>query len=382
MMNRYFVLPLLVIAAACANQTKAPSSDGGWDVVVSGKVAHPGNGKIRIEELTMGESGKIDSATVGTDGTYSATIHVQHPGFYRINFDDRQVVDVVVDSTNFVLNVDGADQSGPVEIKGSPDYDLIRDVQQRLVAFQEGEGLKQLEAQFEIARQANNEVAIVQIQNQYMEQIAKAHGDIIASLEDKPVTLGLINLLQGNTFDKDNFYSFYERVANRIPARVAKSEFAKQFKDMVVKMAITAVGQPAPEIALPDPSGKVVALSSLKGKYVLVDFWAKWCGPCRRENPNVVKAYKKFKDKGFEVFGVSLDRTKEDWVQAIQQDGLTWTHVSDLKYFESQAAIDYNINAIPFSILLDPNGIIIAKNLRGVALDKKLEEVFAAKKKS
>jgi peroxiredoxin len=137
-------------------------------------------------------------------------------------------------------------------------------------------------------------------------------------------------------------------------------------------MAVTAIGQKAPEISLPDPEGKTVTLSSLKGKYVLVDFWAYWCKPCRNENPNVVKAYKQFKDKGFEVFGVSLDRNKEDWLSAIKEDGLTWTHVSDLKYFESQAALDYNINAIPFSILVDPDGVIIAKNLRGDALQKKL----------
>jgi peroxiredoxin len=138
----------------------------------------------------------------------------------------------------------------------------------------------------------------------------------------------------------------------------------------------TAVGQPAPEISLPDPDGKVITLSSFKGKYVLVDFWAKWCGPCRQENPNVVKAYKQFKGKGFDILGVSLDRTKEDWVKAIKEDGLTWNHVSDLKYFQSQAAQDYNISGIPFSILVDPKGIIVAKNLRGSALQKKLAEVL------
>jgi peroxiredoxin len=144
-------------------------------------------------------------------------------------------------------------------------------------------------------------------------------------------------------------------------------------------MKALAIGQLAPEISLPNPDGTVVPLSSLRGKYVLVDFWAKWCGPCRRENPNIVRAYNQYKDKGFTVYGVSLDRSKADWLQGIQEDGLTWTHVSDLKYWQSEAAKTYNITAIPFSLLLDPNGKIIAKNLRGQALDEKLEEVLGGK---
>ena len=145
---------------------------------------------------------------------------------------------------------------------------------------------------------------------------------------------------------------------------------------MVESLKAVAIGQVAPEIALPNPDGQIVKLSSLRGKYVLIDFWAKWCGPCRKENPNVVKAYLANKDKGFEVFGVSLDRNKEDWVKAIKEDNLTWTHVSDLKYFQSEAALKYNITGIPFSVLVDPKGVIIAKNLRGEDLHKKLEEVL------
>jgi peroxiredoxin len=136
----------------------------------------------------------------------------------------------------------------------------------------------------------------------------------------------------------------------------------------------TAVGAKAPEIALPDQAGNMIKLSSYRGKYVLVDFWAKWCGPCRQENPNLVRAYRKFRSENFEIIGVSLDRKKEDWLQAIEEDQLSWIHVSDLKYFDSQAARDYNISAIPFSVLINPEGIIVEKNLRGTALEKALEK--------
>lgn len=132
------------------------------------------------------------------------------------------------------------------------------------------------------------------------------------------------------------------------------------------------------EIFLPDVNGKEVRLSSFKGKYVLVDFWASWCKPCRFENPNVVKAFNRFKDKNFTILGVSLDKEKSDWLQAIQNDGLTWTHVSDLKEWESPVVDLYNFGniGIPFNVLVNPDGKIIAQELRGPALEAKLDEVL------
>lgn len=174
-------------------------------------------------------------------------------------------------------------------------------------------------------------------------------------------------------------YEIVQPLFEGLSKEIKTSVPGRKYSQYLVKISRTAIGKMAPEIALPDTAGNVIKLSSLKGKYVLIDFWASWCGPCRAENPAVVEAYNKYKSRGFEVLGVSLDKgpSKSAWIKAIKDDGLTWLQVSDLQYWKSPTAEEYGIRAIPQNFLLDPAGKIIAKNLRGGELDKKLKETFA-----
>jgi thiol-disulfide isomerase/thioredoxin len=216
-------------------------------------------------------------------------------------------------------------------------------------------------------------------------------------LEDNPESPSLIAVTNHLNLQNDpkGELVYLKKIDAALEKSIANSYYHKSIHDMVVSMEeqikaeekqkeaeankarMFDPGKEAKDIVMNDADGKEIKLSSLKGQYVLVDFWASWCGPCRKENPNVVKLYEKYKDKGFTVYSVSLDNNKEKWLEAIKKDNLAWTnHVSELKGWQTSVLGDYGVNAIPFTVLIDKDGKIVQAHLRGPALESKLKEIF------
>lgn len=211
---------------------------------------------------------------------------------------------------------------------------------------------------------------------QQMQQVQLSQNIAVRQLLEKNTNV-LMSAFLVTYFDNDaeTYADLFEAVDNGLKEKYADNQFVKYVANKV--RTNLGPGRMAPEIAMPDPDGKTRKLSDLRGKVVMIDFWASWCRPCRMENPNVVKLYKKYHDKGFEIYSVSLDKDRTQWLRAIDQDGLEWAnHVSDLNGWTSSGGATYGITSVPSTVLIDRQGRIIARNLRGEQLANKLKEIF------
>jgi len=367
--NTLSLLTLITVAHA---QTKS--------FTVTGTVDKATPGSYVYLEANSQPTRKIDSVKVDEKKMFTLTHPVANGGeLLVLNVGGGQKMALLVEGgETLTVKADGfvmdarTGQRGTATVTGSKSMEYYA----KLMNLRTGMETKVAAWNKEVATatEKKDTKRIEQIERDY----AAAEADVLSKVKAMLPEMGtsLVALFALNFIDINTDFDTYDQLAQKFQKENPDNPNAKALIGRVARIKGVMVGSEAPEIALSDTAGTIVPLSSLRGKYVLLDFWASWCGPCRGENPNVVRMYNKFKDKGFTIYSVSLDQAKENWVRAIRNDNLTWTHVSDLKYWQSEAAQKYGVQGIPATFLLDKDGKIIARNLRGEALEKKLEEVL------
>ncbi|MEP2025860.1 MAG: TlpA disulfide reductase family protein [Reichenbachiella sp.] len=362
--NISFVITLLILVSACTKK------DG---VTISGTYENPVEDQlVKIELIKNNKLTVVDSFKLEPNGNYERIIKVAEPGFYRFNFYNRHVINMILDQSDIQLVKNENDPRGGYKVTGSTDMDYIYQLEALKQDFEKQS--QTLNEEFMTARNSGDMELLEDIRSRFMQMKAVNDNKIKSTILTMDGSIA--GILATSFIDEENEFKFLDSLSQKYQKELPNSSYTKELADKVESYRKLAIGSPAPEISLPNPNGEIVSLSSFKGKYVMIDFWAAWCRPCRAENPNVVRMYEAYNGKGFEILGVSLDRQKESWVKAIADDQLTWTQVSDLKYFESEAAQLYQINSIPATYLIGPDGNIVAKNLRGAALEAKLKEIF------
>jgi peroxiredoxin len=378
-MRSKHLLPLFTaisVLAACSHNNRK--------FTVIGNVAKMPQQTVILEQLNANDIITIvDSQKSGTDGHFELSGVAPEQGLYRLHFRDNKFVLLAVDKGNIKLNADW-DNLENYTLDGSvPSAHL----QTFIVAIRTH--LRDFNTMSLVldTLQAKGNDSMLAIAKSDFDEMKLRFTQLVERYADttpyEPNAVFAARIL--NPYSENEYLSaFSQSLQKRFPHTKMTRDYRDYYGNVQLKLRKKAnpqqanvdYGTVAPEVSMPDVNGSTVTLSSLKGKYVLLDFWASWCGPCRGENPNVVAAYQRFKDKNFTILGVSLDNNKEQWQKAIAADGLTWTQVSDLKGWSSAAAATYAVQSIPANFLIDPNGKIIARNLRGSQLEDKLQEVL------
>lgn len=305
-------------------------------------------------ELLNGQTGATEQNTLLKNGQFSFKGKMEKPDFKIILFNRQQpYITIFLDNSNIVVTGDKAtiDKS---KITGSPSHTAFEQFNNSLEPYQ---------AVF--APDGNYDEA------QHAKAMKLIYDFVVAN---KAAYITPLAVIRYNQIAED--VNKTEELYNMLDPKLKATAMGQYIAQQIAEGKINGNGTLLPDFSQPDTSGKSVSLSSLRGNYVLVDFWASWCGPCRQENPNLVAAFNKYKSKKFTVLGVSLDKAKESWMDAIRMDGLAWTHISDLQGWQNSVAQQFQIFNIPQNFLLDPDGKVIGKNLRGPALERKLARVL------
>jgi peroxiredoxin len=375
-MNKIIIFLASVFLFSCASQHKA----GGFKV--SGELKNAPDQKVFLEQIFFNQSPPqvLDTAEM-KKGKFEVDAVSPEEGLYRLRFEKSAGYLFINDKDDIDFSASAFDSTlrstkfnTPANASLTKLIIMLDSIHTNLISEDQ--------ARKNYMQQQNDSLAMIadnsfNISNEWYKNFLLKYIDTTSS----PV-VALFALSYAQDVSVDTVKNVLADLKKKFPKNSSVDEVIKQFDQYAAAQqpqaqgGAVSVGQTAPEITLPDTEGKSFSLSSLRGKYVLVDFWASWCGPCREENPNVVANYHQFKDKNFTVLGVSLDKDKAAWLKAIKDDGLEWKQISDLKFWNSEAATLYQVQGIPYNVLIDPQGKVIATELRGEGLHNKLAEVL------
>lgn len=369
---------LAAILAGCTASTE-------HERTITAHIEGAGGSTLYFDQFVANRPVHLDSTVLDAEGKGVIQLPAMPLDFYSLTLGGEQILVLLLDSTEHVTITAHADSlQDPRSIEESRHTTLMHAYFKDAMAFD----LENEELVTRLRNDRSDSTAMARYASLNQSFVAESKRFVQQHMSS-PAVLAALNRL-----NIQQELPLFQQVRDSLRTTIPHSNYFITFRDQVDRMAQQAlaakqqeeqqamldnlipVGSVAPDFSQATPDGQQLSLSSLRGKVVLIDFWASWCRPCRMENPNVVRVYNRYKDKGFEILGVSLDKTKDAWTGAIQQDGLAWKHVSDLAFWNNAVAQQYGVSSIPYTVLLDREGKVLAKNLRGPALEAKLAEVL------
>ncbi len=353
----------ILFAASCKNNS---------ELSISGKVENPGD----LKKILLYEADSlVDSAFLNEDSEFKFRRVAPDANFYTLVVGEKNFLVIGKNGEEIELNTNYIDTTNTYTISGSDESKKIQDI--NVIQADFGKIYQKLQNEYAAAVNANpaKKDSITNVlMPEFQANMDKYSETVFKFVQENKDNLA--GFYAAGTIDPNKYELELIKYAGEIKSKFPNNKPVQMFVAKMENLKPVSVGQPAPDFVLNDPDGVPIKLSQYKGKYVLLDFWASWCGPCREENPNIVKQHRAFAAKDFDVLGVSLDDNKDDWMRAIVSDNLQWRHVSDLKRWDSAIAAQYKVEGIPASFMIDPAGKIVAKNLRGADLEKFLSETL------